>query len=101
MAAALVCIDNVLRMEAVYEHRLNGLIAYGEKQAREQRLPAQLFAVAEGLTLWTVPSIGLYLLGMGIARLKQRAERPSFRATEQAVAPDVFRWPDRTRRKRR
>ncbi len=55
MAASLMCTDDVLHMKYAYQDRLNGLTAYGERQAREERLPDQLFAVAEAIALWAVP----------------------------------------------
>jgi hypothetical protein len=98
-SASMICIDDVLHMKNAYQDRLNSLTAYGEKQARQERLPDQLFTVAEGIALWAVPSFGLYLVGWGIRRLAKSAEKPLHRPAEQAVARDVFRWPDRTRRK--
>lgn len=100
-SASLMCIDNVLRMKSVYQDRLNGLAAYGEKRAQDERLPDQFSAVAHGIAWWAVPAFGLYLVGLVIRRLNTKSEKPLHRPTEQAVARDVFRWPDRTRRKSR
>jgi len=88
-------------MKYAYQDRLNGLTAYGEKQAREERLPDQFFAVAKGLVLWAVPSFGLYLFGVSIGRLRKKAEKPSYRPFREPVEGQMYRWPDRTRRKPR
>ena len=98
-SASLICIDNVLHMRYAYQDRLNGLTSYGEKQADVERLPDQFFAMAEGIMLWAVPSFGLYLLGVVVGRLKTRAEKPLHRPTTTCVEGEMFRWPDRTRRK--
>jgi len=98
---SLMCIDNVLWMKSAYRDKLDGLISYGEKRAQEERLPDQFFAVAEVLVLWAVPSFGLYLLGVGIPWAKKRAEKPAYQNAAQAGSAEVFRWPDRTRRKPR
>ncbi len=99
MAASLMCTDDVLHMKYAYQDRLNGLTAYGERQAREERLPDQLFAVAEAIALWAVPSFGLYLVGLGIAWLKNRAAKSPYRPAATSVEGEMFRWPDRTRRR--
>lgn len=99
IAASLICADDVLHMKYAYQDRLNGLTAYGEKQADAERLPDQFFAVATGLALWAVPSFGLYLLGVIMERLKKRGEKPSYRPAATSVEGEIFRWPDRTRRR--
>jgi hypothetical protein len=100
-SASLLCIDDVLHMRYAYQDRLNGLISYGDKQAREELLPNQMFAVAEGIALWVIPPFCLYMFGLSVARLKKRVEQPPYQVSGQTVAQDVFRWPDRTRRKPR
>jgi hypothetical protein len=100
-AASLICADDVLHMKYAYRDRLNGLTSYGEKQAQEERLPDQLFTIAEGIVLWAIPSLGLYLFAVSISWAKKRVNTPANPASEPAETGDVFRWPDRTRRKRR
>jgi hypothetical protein len=100
-AASLRCIDVVLHMKYAYQDRLNGLIQYGVERAEKERLSDQIFTVAEGIVLWAVPSFGLYLIGPGIRWATSRINKPAYRPSEPMGTGDVFRWPDRTRRKRR
>jgi hypothetical protein len=48
-----------------------------EEQAQEELNSAQLSIVERGIALWVVPSIGLYLLGMGISWTKRGFQKPS------------------------
>jgi hypothetical protein len=100
-SASLQCIDVILRMKNAYQDRLNGLTRYGVQRAENERLPDQIIAVAEGIALWAVPSFGLYLFGAGIWWTSNRVNEPAYRPSEPMGTGDVFRWPDRTRRKRR
>jgi CHASE3 domain sensor protein len=44
-----------------------------ETDAHEQAIQARLSAAEKGIAVWIVPSIGLYLLGMGVSWIRRAA----------------------------
>ena len=74
---AIFCLKMQRQAESNLSERIQSAITYNQAMAQEELHPAQLAVVGKGITLWVVPSIGLYLLGMGISWTKRGFLKPS------------------------
>jgi hypothetical protein len=48
-----------------------------KEAAQEKLLPVRVSVIEKGLALWVFPSVGLYLLGMGISWTRRGFRKPS------------------------